>query len=82
MGAADVSALPRSAKIYVSGHRGMVGSALVRRLQGGGYHNLLITLADPKHPEHETMSDWVGGAWDAAEFDLDEINAGLRRLKA
>jgi GDP-L-fucose synthase len=28
-------------KIYVAGHRGMVGSALVRRLQQGGYGNLV-----------------------------------------
>jgi GDP-L-fucose synthase len=28
-------------KIYVSGHRGMVGSAIVRRLQALGYKNLL-----------------------------------------
>jgi GDP-L-fucose synthase len=30
-----------SAKIYVAGHRGLVGSALVRRLQTGGYTNLI-----------------------------------------
>ncbi|MBA3032750.1 MAG: GDP-L-fucose synthase [Gammaproteobacteria bacterium] len=28
-------------KIYVAGHRGMVGSAIVRRLQQGGYTNLV-----------------------------------------
>jgi len=28
-------------KIYITGHRGMVGSALVRRLQRGGYTHLL-----------------------------------------
>ena len=33
--------LAKSAKIYVSGHRGMVGSAIVRRLQAGGYTNIL-----------------------------------------
>jgi len=32
----------KDAKIYVAGHRGMVGSALVRRLQQGGYTNLLL----------------------------------------
>lgn len=30
------------AKIYVAGHRGMVGSAIVRALQGAGYSNLLL----------------------------------------
>jgi GDP-L-fucose synthase len=33
--------IAKSAKIYISGHRGMVGSAIVRRLQAGGYGNLL-----------------------------------------
>jgi GDP-L-fucose synthase len=31
-----------AAKIYVAGHRGMVGSALVRRLQNAGYANILV----------------------------------------
>jgi GDP-L-fucose synthase len=31
----------KTAKIYITGHRGMVGSALVRRLQAGGYTNLI-----------------------------------------
>ena len=33
--------IEKNAKIYVAGHRGMVGSAIVRRLQAGGYTNLL-----------------------------------------
>jgi GDP-L-fucose synthase len=33
--------MDKSAKIYVAGHRGMVGSAIVRRLQSAGYTNLL-----------------------------------------
>jgi GDP-L-fucose synthase len=34
--------LPADARIFVAGHRGMVGSALVRRLQAEGYHHLLM----------------------------------------
>lgn len=33
--------ISKTSKIYVAGHRGMVGSAIVRRLQGAGYSNLL-----------------------------------------
>ena len=32
----------RDAKIYVAGHRGMVGSAIVRRLERSGYCNILV----------------------------------------
>ncbi|MGR9405391.1 GDP-L-fucose synthase [Rhizobium leguminosarum] len=31
----------RDVKIYVAGHRGMVGSAIVRRLKAGGYTNIV-----------------------------------------
>lgn len=33
--------MDKQAKIYVAGHRGMVGSAIVRRLKAGGYTNVL-----------------------------------------
>lgn len=33
--------MDKNAKVFVTGHRGMVGSALLRRLQAGGYANLL-----------------------------------------
>jgi GDP-L-fucose synthase len=32
----------KGAKIYVAGHLGMAGSALVRRLRAGGYENLVL----------------------------------------
>jgi len=32
----------KDASMYVAGHRGMVGSALVRRLHAGGYTNLVL----------------------------------------
>ena len=31
----------KDAKIYVAGHRGMVGSAIVRRLKADGYTNII-----------------------------------------
>ena len=34
--------MERAAKIYVAGHRGLAGSALVRRLRAAGYDNLLL----------------------------------------
>lgn len=34
--------MERNAKIYVAGHRGLVGSALVRRLRAAGFENLLL----------------------------------------
>lgn len=34
--------MDKNAKIYVAGHRGLVGSALVRGLQARGYKNLLL----------------------------------------
>ena len=33
--------MDKNAKIFVAGHRGMVGSALVRRLQAAGYTNVI-----------------------------------------
>lgn len=33
--------MDKNAKIFVAGHRGMVGSALVRRLQSAGYTNVI-----------------------------------------
>ena len=37
-----ITTLEKEAKIYVAGHRGMVGSAIVRKLQSAGYTNLLL----------------------------------------
>lgn len=34
--------MEKSEKIFVAGHRGLVGSALVRKLQGAGFENLLL----------------------------------------
>jgi GDP-L-fucose synthase len=36
----------KNARVYIAGHRGLVGSALVRRLQADGYDNLLLATRD------------------------------------
>lgn len=36
------SQLPKTTKIYVAGHRGLAGSALMRRLKQGDYQNLVV----------------------------------------
>lgn len=36
------STLSQSARIYVAGHRGLLGSAVVRRLQAEGFSNLIL----------------------------------------
>jgi GDP-L-fucose synthase len=38
--------MKRDARIFVAGHRGMVGSALVRRLRSAGYADLLLRTRD------------------------------------
>jgi len=34
--------MDKNSKIYVAGHRGMVGSAVVRKLNAEGYHNIVV----------------------------------------
>ena len=33
--------MKKDTKIYIAGHRGLVGSAILRRLQAEGYNNLI-----------------------------------------
>jgi hypothetical protein len=37
------------------------------------YHDLLKTLADPAHPDHASMLEWVGGSFDSEFFDAGGI---------
>jgi len=34
-----------------------------------GYAEFLQIIADRRHPEHRSMIEWVGGAYDADAFD-------------
>jgi GDP-L-fucose synthase 1 len=42
LGGVDMQEMDKKAKIYVAGHTGMVGSAIVRRLAGAGYENIVV----------------------------------------
>lgn len=44
--------MEKNAKIYVAGHRGLVGSAIVRHLQETGYNNLILR----RHSELDLIS--------------------------
>lgn len=53
----------KDSKIYIAGHRGLVGSALIRQLKNRGYHNLLLRT----HAELELRDQTAVQAFFAAE---------------
>ncbi|MEX0806068.1 MAG: plasmid pRiA4b ORF-3 family protein [Candidatus Binatia bacterium] len=46
-----------------------------------GYANFLEAIRDPRHEEHEEMLEWIGGEFDPEEFDLEEFDNALRRIR-
>ena len=81
-------------RIYVAGHRGLVGSALVRRLQGLGYENLLLrthaeleltdaaatrAFFDAERPDHVFLAAAkVGGIWANNAYPADFLRENLQ----
>lgn len=47
----------------------------------GGYSEFLDALSDPRHEEHESFLEWVGGSFDPAEFSVAGTNAALQRVR-
>jgi hypothetical protein len=45
-----------------------------------GYFDFLDAMADPKHPEHESMSEWYGGPFDPEYFDLGAVNSAFEAV--
>jgi len=45
-----------------------------------GFYDLLETIKNKKHPEHEEMLEWLGGQYDAEHFDKELVNEELRPL--
>lgn len=51
--------LTKESKIYIAGHRGMVGSAILRKFQESGYNNLLVrTSAELDLRNQSEVSDF------------------------
>jgi len=45
-----------------------------------GYAGFLQAIRSRRHPEHAEYLRWVGGHFDPEVFDLDQVNAHLRRM--
>jgi hypothetical protein len=44
-----------------------------------GYENFLEAIRDPRHPEHDSFLEWIGGEFDPEDFDLEATNRDLSR---
>ncbi len=49
--------MEKQSKIFIAGHRGMVGSAIVRKLQQEGYENLLVRTSSELDLRNQTAVD-------------------------
>lgn len=45
-----------------------------------GYRDLVAALADPVHPEHAAMRDWLGRGFEPTAFDPARVTTLLRRM--
>jgi hypothetical protein len=45
-----------------------------------GYENLLAAIRDPAHTDRKDILEWLGDAFDPEEFELEEVNFGLRSI--
>jgi hypothetical protein len=46
-----------------------------------GYYQFLEAISDPKHYEHDTMLEWVGGSYAPEAFDMAKVDRALKRLR-
>ena len=46
-----------------------------------GYSDLLEIVKNPEHEDYENFIEQMGGDFDPKHFDLDEVNAVLKRIK-
>jgi hypothetical protein len=41
------------------------------------YFDFLTEIKDPAHEEHKMMLEWIGGSFDPAAFNIDDVNNRL-----
>jgi hypothetical protein len=46
-----------------------------------GYEHLLDVVANPRHPEHAELLEWLGGPLDPEAFDAAQATARMRRRR-
>lgn len=44
-----------------------------------GYRDFLEAIRNPKHEEHENMLEWIGGRFDAEDFDPKQATKEMRK---
>jgi len=85
--------MDKNSKIYVAGHRGLVGSAIVRNLRRSGYENLVLRSSDELDLEKQALVEAffdqerpeyvflaaakVGGIWANSTFPAEFIYNNL-----
>lgn len=85
--------MKKDSKIYVAGHRGLVGSAIVRKLKDSGYENLVVRtyeeldlvrqerveeFFEEERPEYVFLAAAkVGGIWANSQFPAEFIYSNL-----
>ncbi len=85
--------MEKNSRIYVAGHRGLVGSAIVRKLEDSGYENLVFRTSDEldlvrqerveeffdqERPEYVFLAAAkVGGIWANSQFPAEFIYSNL-----
>jgi hypothetical protein len=46
-----------------------------------GYDSFLEAIKDADHPDHDMLTEWIGGDFDPEAFDLNEVNERLQDLR-
>jgi len=71
--------IPSSTRIYVAGHRGLVGSAIVRRLEREGFTNLLLAGRDELDLRDQAAVDrWAEFIYDNLMIHATVVHAAYR----